>query len=132
MNIWRDGIEKHPALSSVALLMLFTGGLEIWAWNTVNKRMAQAKIGTSAKVEPVKQAPVKQIKYPYVDQVNMSLTLPPDEIFVSISSRSMYPGYFTLVTKKLGSTDYKVYYVTIADSGVEIEQPGLFFTIKEK
>lgn len=80
-------------------------------------------------------APPKQ--YPYVDQIKMELILPAGENFVSTIPTPGGGGYFQLTTQvdrrgELGAKTFKVYTGCMGDRGVMINQPSLWYTVKEQ
>ena len=78
-------------------------------------------------------APPKQ--YPYVDQIKMELILPVGENLVSSIPTPGGGGYFQLTTEAPvvnGKRVFKVYTGCMGDRGVMINQPSLWYTVKEQ
>lgn len=75
-------------------------------------------------------------QYPYVDQTKMELILPVGETFVSVIPTPGGRGYFQLTTEvNLGDARkkvFKVYTGCMGGSGVMINQPSLWYTVKEQ
>lgn len=106
-------VAKVDTMFTVFLLLVVSGSF--WLVYSEYKHQETAPLST----------------YPYVDQVGLSTTLKPDESFVSIQHQA---GRFTLVTavSAPGPKTFRVYTGLVGDRGTLIEQPRVWYTIKEQ
>lgn len=121
MKLWKQillGVGIGILLSAFMFIMMFS---------------ARPKLDANGQViQPPPQ-------YPYVNQIKMSLTLKPDERFVSIQYTGHGSNFFWLTTEIIdvspnpsGRKTLRVYQGLMEGPGVMINQPALFFTIKEQ
>ena len=106
----------------LVLSLIMIGGIFI---EGLPKRDQQGKI-----------VPTPPVAYPHVDQMRMVLTLKSDETFVSTTSVGNGGGYFQLVTQvaepSIHLKEFRVYHGQMGEKGVMIQQPYLWYTIKEQ
>lgn len=88
------------------------------------------------KIQQIANISSKQTQYPSFDQIKMALTLPKNERFVSFVPVGAPSSLYYNLTTEVIATDYhktfKVYRCQIGGTGVMIDQPYEFCTIREQ